>query len=204
MEDMQLSKIDVAKRQLTTAIRLFYANADPVSVCSLACNAWEIVDSLCRRNDIGSLSIETEKRLPDDGSLRHQINNPVRNFFKHADRDPDEMLSGFDDAFNDTMLILGVEDYIRLRNKSPIEFQVYQMWYFANYPDKLSKSFADCYIQDVQESFPSILSLPRKRRKKMGLEVLKKAIMDPQILHHPETEHENVPENTWFVQLVFE
>jgi IS30 family transposase len=35
------TKVDVARRQLTTAIRHFFAREDPVSVFSLAANAWE-------------------------------------------------------------------------------------------------------------------------------------------------------------------
>jgi hypothetical protein len=84
-----VTKIDAARRQLATAIRLIFMDADRVSVFSLASNAWEIVDALCRRANIESLSLETQDHLPKDKKLRRDyINEPYRNFFKHADRDP--------------------------------------------------------------------------------------------------------------------
>ncbi len=44
---MYLTKIAAARRQLTTAIRLFFDSGDRVSVYSLASNAWEVIDVLC-------------------------------------------------------------------------------------------------------------------------------------------------------------
>jgi hypothetical protein len=38
---MHVTKIDAARRQLVTAIRLFFDGGDPVSVYSLASNAWK-------------------------------------------------------------------------------------------------------------------------------------------------------------------
>ena len=127
-----LSKVDVARRQLITAICLFFANGDPVSVFTLAANAWEVIDALCNKRGVASVSNETRSHIPAADDLkRDYVNSPFRNFFKHADRDPDASINGFDKYNSDGIIFLGVEDYIRLNGKSPIEFQVFQIWYLA-------------------------------------------------------------------------
>ena len=44
-----LTKFEVARRQLVTAIRLFFGDEDSVSVYTLAHASWEILDTLCRQ-----------------------------------------------------------------------------------------------------------------------------------------------------------
>ncbi|WP_240786951.1 hypothetical protein [Ramlibacter rhizophilus] len=91
-----LTKFDVASRQLATAIRLFFDGADPISVFSLAANAWEVIDVLCTRARVTSASTQTRGHLTAGKDLkRDYINSPFRNFFKHADRDPDAVLEDF-------------------------------------------------------------------------------------------------------------
>ncbi|GBQ25662.1 hypothetical protein AA0472_1834 [Acetobacter estunensis NRIC 0472] len=48
---MDLSKIQIARRQLGVATALFLDNADPVSVHCLACGAAEIVESIGYHSD---------------------------------------------------------------------------------------------------------------------------------------------------------
>lgn len=176
---------------MITAIRLFFSNADPVSVFTLAGNAWEIIDTLCQKNEIGSLSDESKSRLPEGITLRSYI-NPIRNFLKHADRDPDGVLDKFSDVSNDSVLILAVEDYIRLRGKSPIEFQVYQVWYFAVYPEKLPERFSVQHKPNFERFIPRILQHSRIEQKIMGCDVLQNAKQDSELMNHPDTEAEDV------------
>jgi hypothetical protein len=110
-----LAKLDVARRQLVTAVQLFFDGGDPISVYSLAANAWEVIDALCGRAGVSSMSSDTRGHIPEGKDLkRDYINSPYRNFFKHADRDPEGVLDGFDESNVDSILFLAVEDYIRL------------------------------------------------------------------------------------------
>ena len=91
--DRTLAKQDVARSQLLAALNLFFDDGDPVSVYTLASNAWEIIDSLCVSNEIESISNETRGNISIDKDLKKDyINGPYRNFFKHADRDPEGIL----------------------------------------------------------------------------------------------------------------
>ncbi len=65
-----LTKIDVARRQLATAIQLFFENGDPVSIYSLAANAWEVIDVLCNNAQVASISNETRGHVPAGKDLK--------------------------------------------------------------------------------------------------------------------------------------
>ncbi|ANH76572.1 hypothetical protein ACS15_4790 [Ralstonia insidiosa] len=81
---MLVSKIDAARRQLITAIRLFFDGGDPVSVYSLASNTWEVTDVLCTSVGVESFSKRARENLPVGHTLKYYINEPCRNFFKQA------------------------------------------------------------------------------------------------------------------------
>lgn len=77
-----VTKLEIARRQLATAIDLFFADRDFVSVYSLAANSWGIIDVLCRKAGIESFSIQVRENVPIGKDLKiNYVNNPYRNFF---------------------------------------------------------------------------------------------------------------------------
>src|SRR5580704_11433462 len=91
---LRISKLDAARRQLRTAITLWFNNDDPVSAHTLACAAYEIVHAVSKARDPNrpDLLIDSAKVRPDK---RREVNALLRdgaNFFKHADRDPNGMI----------------------------------------------------------------------------------------------------------------
>src|SRR4030042_3148301 len=185
----QLNKQDVAKRQLVTAIQLFFANSDPVSVYTLAANAWEVIDVLCSNNDIDSISDQSRKHTPKEKDLkRDYVISPYRNFFKHADRDADECLDGFDDQKCDSVIFLGVEDYIRLNKKSPLEFQVFQLWYLSVHVAQVAEEALDTIRESIDTHFPNIRELTREEQKLVGKQALLNARRDTVLLSDPRVE----------------
>ncbi len=189
MPTTELSKLDVARRQLAVAIRLFFDDLDPVSVFTLAANAWEIVDVLCRRQRVQSLSEETAHHLPTDLSLKHDfVNQPYRNFFKHADRDPDGTVRDFGDEKNDPMLMLAVEDLLRLQDAKLVECQIFQTWYLGVYPEKLAPEARKKVLPAIDRALPDLARKPRWTQKRMGRELLKRADADANLLADPLTD----------------
>lgn len=128
-----------------------------MSVYTLAANAWEIVDVLCRRQLVASLSDQTRERLPDDRSLKLDVvNEPYRNFFKHADRDPEGTIGGFDDEKDDHLLMLAVEDLLRLQDAKLVECQIFQSWYLGVYPEKIAPEAADRVLAAIERVLPDL------------------------------------------------
>ena len=185
-----LSKIDIARRQLVTAIRLLFDGEDSISAFSLAANAWEVIDVLCNKEGVLSLSNQSREQIPSGKDLKYDyINSPYRNFFKHADRDPEAVLTHFNEPDVDALIFLAVEDYLRLLKKSPIEFQVFQLWYISIYSNKLTADALSETFETIQSTFPDIGSLERVDRLAMGKHVLINAKADKKLLSDERTEH---------------
>ena len=187
--EKNLTKRDVARRQLMTAITLFFQDKDLVSVFSLATNAWEVIDVLCNRAGVKSMSNRARENIPVGRHLKaHYINEPCRNFFKHAERDPDAILEEFDEHSVDAIVFLAVEDYVRLFKKAPVEFQVFQAWYLATNEEKVAEPEMDLISRSIEELFPGIRDASRIEQLQMGRGVLENALRDSELLADPATE----------------
>jgi hypothetical protein len=184
-----VTKLEIARRQLATAIDLFFADRDFVSVYSLAANSWEIIDVLCRKAGIESFSIQVRENVPIGKDLKiNYVNNPYRNFFKHADTDSEKTLPPLPDKQVEGVLFLAVEDYVRLNGRSPVQFQVFQLWYLAKYPAKLTHGVSDELMQEIAAAFPGLTSLPRNAQLAQGDQMLAKAARDQEPGGNPKTE----------------
>lgn len=186
---LKLTKLDVARRQLAVAIGMFFGDDEPVSIFTLAANAWEVIDALCVHNGLQSMSIQSREYIAAGKDLkRDYVNAPYRNFFKHADRDPADVLEDFDPSMVDGLLFLAVEDYLRLVRRSPIQFQVYQLWYLATQPEKITSENLEQIFQDIDDIFPNIRSLLRVEQLALGRKVLADALMNLSLQQDPKTE----------------
>jgi hypothetical protein len=174
---------------LATAIELFFAGRDLVSIYSLATNAWEIIDVLCIKAGIESMSIQARGFIPAGKDLkRNYVNSPYRNFFKHAENDPDQTVEPLSPSHVEGLVFLAVEDYIRLNSRSPVQFQIFQLWYLAKHPEKLDPTVASELIEVVTKAFPGLASLPSDDQVAQGAQMLVEASLDQALLSDPRTE----------------
>lgn len=187
--ETNLTKRDVARRQLITAINLFFDDKDLVSIHSLATNSWEVIDVLCNEAGVTSFSNQTRANIPVGKDLKvNYINVPYRNFFKHADRDPSAVLAEFDPKAVEAVMFLAVEDYIRLFKKSPLQLQVFQAWYLATNEGKIDKLHRDRVLLATNLLFPDIGVASRVEQLRMGRSTLETALLDPELLNDKSTE----------------
>lgn len=186
-----LTKIDVARRQLVTAIRLLLDDRDPVSVYSLATNAQEILSALCERR--GLLSLRSNIAAPtgmNGVQIQTQLINPARNFFKHADRDPDSIWRDFTDSDCDHILLIPSIDFIMLEGKSPIEAQVFVTWYAALYPEKIPQNTD--WSNAAGRHFAGIRNAQRSDQKRAATALIAAALKNPVLMSHLETDPSEV------------
>jgi hypothetical protein len=189
---MQITKFEAARRQLVTSIRLFFEDADSISVYTLAHAAWEVLDSLCKHQgkdrfremmaDANNLTEDEIRRIAAHG----------KNFFKHADRKPEDVLENFDDSLNDHVLISATMDFGTLASTKPMEVQLYPIWYFAAHPEKIVlPDFKD--IQELgAEMFPGLAGFDRLHQKRAGHQALVEALGDNELMSHPFTDPSSV------------
>lgn len=184
-----ITKITAARHQLVTAIELFFADRDSISIFTLAANAWEVIDALCSRLGLESLSAQARENVPVGKNLRQTyINAPYRNFFKHADTDHDASLEPIPETHLESMLFLAVEDYIRLNARAPVHLQVFQLWYLAKYSEKLDAAVAVDLIDSLQVAFPALASLTTSQQRAAGAKAIQSALQDSVLLADPRTE----------------
>lgn len=85
----RVSKIEAARRQIDTAIELYFSNGDFLSIYSISFAAHQVLTDIYKHyQDDGFLELMSQK-LPAD--FRKYLANPA-NFLKHADRDHDACL----------------------------------------------------------------------------------------------------------------
>lgn len=99
------------------------------------------------------------------------------------------MLSNFDETNVESLIFLAVEDYIRLLKKSPVELQVYQLWFLAIYPHKITDKDLIEILKIIKSTFPDIVNLKRTDRLVMGKKVLLLANADQELMDDVRTEN---------------
>jgi hypothetical protein len=91
---LQVTKLDAARRQLETAIRLYFHEGDAVSIHTLTTAAYNILRDLSVHR--GNMGMIVKDRLIEQVKPEHRDEvrrkiNEAENYFKHANRDPDEI-----------------------------------------------------------------------------------------------------------------
>lgn len=189
---MEISKLEAARRQLVTAIRLFFEDADSVSVYSLGHSAWEVLDALCKhQGKIRFRGLAAEANGLSENAIR-KISNFGKNFFKHADFDPEATLTDFDDSLIDHVLIAATMDFSTLASSKPLEIQLYPIWYFAAHPEKIALPDFKEIQEAANEMFPSLHTLGRAHQKQAGLRALVNALQDQELTSHASTDRSPV------------
>ena len=185
-------KAAVARRQLGTALSLFLADEDPVSVHCLACGGGEIADFLAKEAGKMPFSQHALETNPDMKIGELQIlRNKYWNAMKHAltlngkVRSDDELLTRFDDEQNDHVLFVGWYDYASAVGCLPVEVQAFQVWYFANFPEKLTEEFP---AADFENMFPGIRTMRRSEKKRVLRQKIAYAKRQISIMQDPRTE----------------
>jgi hypothetical protein len=128
---IKVSKLDAARRQLETAIRLYFSEADPISIHALTSAAYQVLmDINAARGGTPMLKEQLPNWVRPDAteSARRKLNEAT-NFFKHADRDHDEVLE-FRPEATDLFLYDAVRKYRELTGEMVPLLGVYDVWFW--------------------------------------------------------------------------
>jgi hypothetical protein len=135
-EKIVVTKLDVGRRQLRTAIRLWFQDADPIPVHTLAYAAYEIIHVLSKKRDPYRDTLIFDADMIKD-EYRQDWNDKIKkgaNFFKHAKNDAGDSLEFMPSL---TMLfIMGAMFGLRLMKEAPsTEEQTMFYWLCFHHPD---------------------------------------------------------------------
>jgi hypothetical protein len=161
-----ITKLDSAVRQLNASINLFFREVDPIVVYVLAIGAATVMsDVLDRRPETSWRELIKSDNNLTEREYRNIINK-AWNFFKHGDRDSDDVLD-FDGNDNEHIIFYASLECGELGIQS-VEKDVFQLWYYATHSFELNE---DVMIA-VNTLFKNIQALSKKQQIEVGLKVL--------------------------------
>lgn len=175
---IKISKLDAARRQLQTAIELWFTGGDPVAVHTLAFAAYEIVHTVSKKRDPKRRTLIYDS---DDIKEEHRAEYNIwmkrhANFFKHGDRDPDGVVDfypGLSELFF-MFSILGLEI---CGERMSTEESAFAWWININKPDILTdagkemiaKTFNPDHLQHLRATPKSeFLEAFRDAKRQLG------------------------------------
>lgn len=172
---------------------LFLRDRDPISVHVLACGACELLEGVGQILEVEILSalilkVQPDLKLGKIAKLRNQYWNAMKHFYGHNKqtvRDDAELLAGFSDVQNDTVIWEGWHDYQRVTGRLPIEAQVFQIWYFALNEEKLAP---DVDRQPYRQFLPNIRACDRTEQKRRLRRLCERYRHDKSLVQDPRTE----------------
>lgn len=160
-----VTKIEAVRRQLRTAFAMFFHEEDSVSIHTLASAAQEVLHDLLKRSGRGSAFIEGEFVRPEKLPEYRKMISEAKNFFKHADRDPDKVLD-FHPGTNDFVLIDCAHMYMLLSGGRWLrETVAFVPWFAATYPGTLLPQAEQQPLTWLPQLYEAVKLIPQSEWK---------------------------------------
>lgn len=160
----KVSKLEAARRQLTTAITLWFHEGDTVSIYTLSHAAYEVIHNLTKplgRPDLlfDSLIVREEYRKDFNETLRRPAN-----FFKHAKRSGSEDPSiEFSPAASELFIFFSIHGLASVHIQPNREELTYSLWLHFHKPQWLSEQGREFLRSTISiEHINEIRRLPKR------------------------------------------
>lgn len=172
---IHISKLDAARRQLEVAVRLFFLDGDPIAIHTLTGAAGGLLRDLARERGLpGGLfdGILGHIRPEKHAEVRAELYE-AQNFFKHADRDPAELLE-FDTDINSFYLFDACELYRAVTSERVPLFRLCTLHFEMSFPQLIDDETAKAQVEtvllrlDPRDKFKFLELLPELERGMMG------------------------------------
>lgn len=130
-----ISKLDAARRQLETAIRLYFHNGDPVSIHTLTAAAYNVIRDITGKRGAPPMLLKDkifEVVKPEYQTEFRNLINKAENFFKHGDKDHEATLV-FNPLLTEILLLDACSQYLQITGEDLPLFVVYRTWHMAQH-----------------------------------------------------------------------
>ncbi len=134
-----VNKLDAARRQLQTAIALWFEDGDPVAIHALVSAAHEIIHTLFKRKGLHGLMFDTLLIKDEHRSDWAKLIKRASGFFKHAREDPDGTLE-FNPAVNEGLLFACANALQRMGEPPSFEEVALGYWLRIQHPSWTTKT----------------------------------------------------------------
>ena len=174
LKKLPITKLDAARRQLETAITLWFHDADPVSVHTLVMAAHAILRAINKkRGGSPMLGDPTPNIRPGFEKLVADMFVKASNFFKHGSKDP-LATHHFSPESNQLMILDACGAYISLANEYPPLMRTFILYLVIHQP----RVFAAEYVASIHQS-PLFASAKQMSKERFFTEWLPSAFQVP-------------------------
>lgn len=151
MEEIIIDKLEVVRRQIKEAVRLFFEERDRIVIHTIIASAHQILFDLGKQSHGKSAIKNTEElRNPEIQKYLRTINYPY-NFLKHADRDPGGRINiGPLDRLTSDFIMDAIVMLQQIAGDIPTEAKVYWFWFVSKYPQEFDNLPKDSVITKMQ------------------------------------------------------
>jgi hypothetical protein len=130
---LKVSKTDAARRQIETAIRLWFFSGDPVSIHTLAAAAHQVLHDIGKGRGFPTALRNLPGVRPEAIKRLRKLVSRYENFFKHADHDADALLD-FNPEATEVFLLDAVTTYESLTQEVVPILSTFKAWMFLQNP----------------------------------------------------------------------
>lgn len=149
MTTIHLSKLDVSKRELEHAIRLFFLSGDPVVIHLIISSSQQMLRDLCHHEGIETFMDKAIEMVKAE--YKKEVKEKLvsaYNFFHHADRDP-KGIKEFNPESSEYALWESVEMYYALTKEVTGIMQAYRFWFYTKNANVLEKQEDKAMFTDI-------------------------------------------------------
>lgn len=157
LEIVPVKKIEAANRQLQTAITLWFADADQISVHTLACAAHQIIHDINTKRDGSKLLLDSD--VINEEFCKEYLNEmrKAMRFFKHADNDPDPHgTMEFTPAITDLFILFSIIGLERLDVSQSEMTTAFLLFYAIKNPHLVVREFSDRFKIENMTNLPVV------------------------------------------------
>jgi hypothetical protein len=129
-----VTKLDAARRQLNSAVRLWFADGDPVAIHTLAYAAHEIIHAIFRSRGFKGLMFDSPRVRKDKRGMWSKTIRKAPNWFKHA-RDDLHGSFEFETGLNELLLGITAAALVRMGEPQTVEGAAIGWWMYLHHPD---------------------------------------------------------------------
>ncbi len=165
-DDAQIvTKLDAARRQLATAIELWFYDKDQVSIHTLAFAAYEVIHTISKKKGrTRDLLFDTVTVSDEDKGKFRIFIKKFAHFFKHADRDPTDATIEFFPVISELFILFAVMGLETMRIPANEYESSFAVWLSLTKPYILTKEghqFLANYIPS--DKLPELRQLPKSK-----------------------------------------
>jgi len=131
-----ISKLEAARRQLESAIFLYFEEKAPVSIHTLTAAAYNILRDISAKRNLSPMMVKGFFLQCIKQEYKKEMWDEIidaENFFKHADKDHERIMK-FNPAKTDILIIDACLRYYEITSEGPPIFYLFHIWYMLNFP----------------------------------------------------------------------